>query len=219
MRFQSLGLEEHLMARLVGKAVDLVLDRGTVARPDPLDDTGVHRRPIERTANDRVCPLVGMRDPARQLARMHGARPKKRKHRLRRVSGLALKQREIDRPAVEPRWSAGLESARWEPHLAQPPSKRGGRRVACATRLVAPQAYVHLPRQKCPRRQDHRLAAETNPELRHDACRPVSLQDDVVHCLLKQGEVRLILETRTNRSAIQYSVSLGPGCAHGGALR
>ena len=32
MRIQSLGLEEHLMPFAIGEAVDLVFDRGAIAR-------------------------------------------------------------------------------------------------------------------------------------------------------------------------------------------
>jgi len=43
VRRQAFRFEEDVVAVLVGEAVDLVLDRRAVARPDTFDDAGVHR--------------------------------------------------------------------------------------------------------------------------------------------------------------------------------
>src|SRR3982750_3088352 len=84
---QSLGLDKDLMARLAGEAMNLVFDRRTVARSNALDNAGEHRRAVERAADDVVCPLVGMRDPAWQLARMHLASSHEGKSGLGAVPG------------------------------------------------------------------------------------------------------------------------------------
>jgi hypothetical protein len=54
VRRETFGLEEDLVARALGEAHDLVLDRRAVARTDALDDTGEERRAIETAANDLV---------------------------------------------------------------------------------------------------------------------------------------------------------------------
>src|SRR5579859_4248201 len=76
LRGKALWFEEDLMARLAREAVNLVLDGGTVSRPDALNHAGEHGRTIERAADDLVGALVGVRDPARQLLRMHLASAK-----------------------------------------------------------------------------------------------------------------------------------------------
>src|SRR5690606_11087047 len=64
---QAFGLDEHLVLILVGKAMDLVFDRWAIARTDPLDDAGVHRRAIQVVADDLVGPLIGVGDPTVDL--------------------------------------------------------------------------------------------------------------------------------------------------------
>src|SRR6476659_5531946 len=111
------------MARLAGKAMHLVLDRWAVARPDALNDARKHRRAAERPADDRVGALIGMRNPARQLLRMHRPLAHEGKDRLRRISRLDLHDRQIDAAAVEPRGRAGLQSTHGKLELAQPRSE------------------------------------------------------------------------------------------------
>ena len=54
---QPLGLEEDLVAVAIGEAMDLVLDRRAVTRPDAADFPGEKRRAVEIGADD----LVGAR--------------------------------------------------------------------------------------------------------------------------------------------------------------
>ena len=68
---EAFGLEKDLVARLSGEAVNLVLDRRAVPRSDALDDAGEHRRTIQSRADDLVRAQVRVRDPARELPRMH----------------------------------------------------------------------------------------------------------------------------------------------------
>src|SRR5439155_26669767 len=125
---EALGLEADLMARLAGKAMNLVLDRRAITRPDPLDHAGKHRRAIERPANNLVRALVGMRDPARQLRGMHVAPAEKGKHRLRAVTGLLGQHAEIDAAAIEARRRAGFEPSDRQLKLA-PAGGQGCRRL------------------------------------------------------------------------------------------
>src|SRR5204863_8099303 len=124
VRGKAFGLEEDLMARLAGKAVDLVLDRRTVPRSHTLDDAGKHRRTIERGPDNLVGPLIGMSNPARQLLRMHAAFAHERKNGFRRVAGLKRHPAEIDASAVNARRRTGLEPAHRKLKLPQPGGKR-----------------------------------------------------------------------------------------------
>ena len=109
MRGQAFGLEKYLVRGLVREAVNLVFDRWTIARADTLDDTGEHRRAVESGTDDVVRFRRRMRDPARQLARMHVARAEIRKHRHGVIPGLYRETREVDGFPVQPRWRTGLQ--------------------------------------------------------------------------------------------------------------
>ena len=91
VRFQTFRLEEHLVAYAIGKASDLVFDRRAITRSHAFDHAGEHRRAIESAADDLVRLLVGVGDPARQLARMHFPRAKRRKYGRRIVARLDRK--------------------------------------------------------------------------------------------------------------------------------
>ena len=88
MRLQPLGLEENLVRSLARETVDLVLDRGAIARTHALDHAREHRRAVEARADDVVGALVRLRDPAAHLARVQRARSGKREDRLGPVAGL-----------------------------------------------------------------------------------------------------------------------------------
>src|SRR6185369_18016586 len=96
------------MSFLVCKANDLVLDRRAVARPAALNSPAVHRRAIERAADDLMRARVGVRDVAGNLGladALGGVRERDR----RLVAGLDLEALEVDRARVEARTGAGLQ--------------------------------------------------------------------------------------------------------------
>ena len=111
VRRQAFRLEEDVVAVLAGKAVDLVFDRRAVARPDTLDDAGVHRRAIEIVADDVVRARIGVRHPARQLLRMLASRAEVGKDRHRIIRVLLFHHREIDALAIKPWRRARLQTA------------------------------------------------------------------------------------------------------------
>src|SRR5579864_8770305 len=115
---ESLGLEENLVALALGKTDDLVLNRLTIPWADSLDDAGEERRAVQAAANDFVGTLVGVRNPARQLPRMHRAIAEERKYGRRIVPRLRLEPRKIDAASIQPRRGAGLEPADREFELA-----------------------------------------------------------------------------------------------------
>src|SRR5690606_12318367 len=98
------------MRSLVGEAVDLVLYRGTVTRPQALDDSRIHGAAIQPAADDVVCLFIGVGDPAWQLPRMHVCRTQHGKYRHRiQIAALLLHHGEIDRAAVNTWWRAGFQ--------------------------------------------------------------------------------------------------------------
>ncbi len=59
---------------------------------------------------------------------------------------------------------------------------------------------------------------EANAELGHDAADPVSLQRQVIHRLLEQGQIGLVFQTSADRLPVEHTIGLGPGGAHRRAL-
>ena len=68
---QPLGFQKNLVAVFVGKAVDFVFYAGAIARPYPFNLAGEHGAAVKAAANNVVCLGIGMRNPARQLLRVH----------------------------------------------------------------------------------------------------------------------------------------------------
>src|SRR5262245_9453927 len=108
----------------------LVFDGWAIARSNALDHPGEHRRAIERAADYLVGALVGVRNPAGQLVRMHAALTDERKHRFGRITRLHLHHRKVNRPSIEPWRRASLQPPDWEVQLAQPRGERRRRRLA-----------------------------------------------------------------------------------------
>ena len=67
LRLQAHGLDEELVAALVGEAPDLGFDGGTVPWADALDLSGEQGRTVEVLPNDAVCLAVGVGDIAGHL--------------------------------------------------------------------------------------------------------------------------------------------------------
>ena len=109
VRVQTFRLDEHLMRGLLGEAVDLVLDARAIARPGAFDHAREHRAAIESAADNLVRALVGVRDPARDLARVIGHGAEKREDRRRCIARLLDQPVVVDRAAIDARWRAGLE--------------------------------------------------------------------------------------------------------------
>ncbi len=108
---QAFRLDEHLVAFLVGEAMDLVFDRGAVPRANTFDDTRVHRRAVEIRGNDLVGSRIGVGNPAADLTRVHLCIAHERHHRDRCIAWLLGHDREVHRPAIDARRSACLQAA------------------------------------------------------------------------------------------------------------
>ena len=207
------------MAILAGKAVDLVFDARAVARPYPFDHAGVHRRSVQPGADDVVRALVGVRDPARHLARVHVRTAHEREHRHRiQVARLLFQHRKIDRSAINPGRRTGLQAPLWQLQFLQARRQRHRRRVTRAATGVVVQAHVDLAVEERPRRQHDCTCAKLHAHLRHRADHAVALHQQVFDGLLEQHQVRLVFQAMADRRLVQHAVRLGTGGADGRPL-
>ena len=169
--------------------------------------------------------LVGVRHPARQLARVHVRPAHEAEHRHPRVlpaghavAGLRLATAEVDRAAVQARRRAGLQAPLRQLELLQAHRQADGRRVARAAGLVVVQPDVDAPVQEGAGRQHHRPRPEGNAHLRDGAHHAVALQQQVVDGLLEQHQIGLVLQPAADGGLVQHAVGLRARSAHGGAL-
>ncbi len=123
-RVQPLGLDEHLVRRLVGKPDDLVFDRRAIPRTNALDRPCEHRRFVERAANDVVRLLGRFRDVTRDLARVVAAPPQERKYRSRPIARLLLHHVVVQGASIEPRRRACFQAGHAKRQLAEPLRER-----------------------------------------------------------------------------------------------
>ena len=202
------------------EAVDLVFDRRAVARADALDHARVHRAAVEAVADDLVRLRIRVRDPARQLLRVHGRVAHIRKHRHRiEVARLFRHDGKVDAAAVDARRRARFKAALRQFQFLQARRQRDCRRIARAAGRVILQADVDLTVEESTRRQHDGARAEAQADLRDGTDDTVALDHQVIDGLLEQPQVRLVFQARTDRLLVQHAVGLGAGGAHGRALR
>ena len=113
-------LEENLVARLIGETHHLILDGWAVARTNPFNHTGEHRRTAEVLANDVVGVLVGVGHPAGELILKVGAVRRREAEVVRRlVARLLFSLCKINRVTVHAWWRPRLETAQLEAEMFQ----------------------------------------------------------------------------------------------------
>ena len=109
--------------------MDLILDRGTVARPNAFDLPRIHRRPMDVRSNDIVGLASGVSDMAADLRRYDVGGQNREGHRFI-VAGLLLQPIPGDRAAVQARRCPGLEPAKRELAVSELRRKPDRRRLA-----------------------------------------------------------------------------------------
>ena len=214
VRRQPFWFEENVVTVLRRETVDLVFDRWAIARPNPLDDAGVHRRTVQSTADDLVRTFVGAGHPTRQLVRMLAGSTEEGKHRQRIVRMLFGHHREINGLAVETRRCSGLQPPGRQLQLAQARGKRHRRHVAHAPAGRLRKPHVNFPVEKGSRREHHGTRRETDTVLCHRTDDPVTFDDQIVASLGKQREVWLIFQAGPDGLAIQHAICLRPRGAY-----
>jgi hypothetical protein len=125
MGVEALGLEKYLVPVAIAEAVDLVLDRRTIARPLRIDRAGEQRRAIEPRADRVVRGGVGSGHAAMEL---------RQRRDLRVIGDIVHGPR---------RWAARRRRAQ----SIVRPSRRGGvpvfrRPSAVRVRAIAPQGEL-----------------------------------------------------------------------------
>ena len=225
VRRQTLGLQENLVAFLVGKAVDFVLYAGAVARAHALDLSSEHGAAVQPAADDGMRLRIGMRDPAGQLRRVLAGAAHETEHRQLRthaaghtVARLFLAAREVDAAAVNAGRRTGFEPPLWQLQLFEPRTQTPRSRVTRATGPVMIQAHMDLAVQKSPGGEHHGFGAKRDADLRHRAHNPVAFQQQIIHRLLKQAQVGLVFQHAPDRGLVQNPVGLGAGGAHSRAF-
>ena len=142
----------------VAEAVDLVLDRRTVARPDAARSrrrTAASGRAIARMIVVRA--RVGPGDRAEELGRR--AALAHRRHRPVAVVGrLPLERRPVDRAAVEPRRRAGLEPRQRQAERAQLVASAVAARSPTRPPAMTAHPEMKLAAEEGAGREDHRSA-------------------------------------------------------------
>ena len=195
MRVPTLRLQKNLVAFLLGETHHLVLDRRTIARPDPFDDAAIHRRLIEVSSDDLVGSGVGVGDPAGELFHVElrvapwvqsekvvraldqgVCHETELRHRVVAVLPLAL--REINRSAIQAAGRAGLEALDGEAKAFQC-LRDIGSRVAHPPAFFVSQTHVHQPAHESPGAQNDRAPGNFHAERSGDSSDPVALHQQI----------------------------------------
>ena len=128
------------MAVLVGKAHDLVFDRGAVARTLAVDHAAIDRGEMQVVFDQLMGCCRGAGDVAAHLFAAAPGGGVKREEAVRSVAGLLLQLIEGDAAPIHPCWGAGFESVGVESKLLQGFSEPFGGLLtgpSCGHRLVA----------------------------------------------------------------------------------
>ena len=130
MGLQPFRFHEDLVLRAVGKAGDLVFEGRAIARTHALDAAVVHGRAVQVLTDDGVCGLIGVRDMAVDLLRVHLAGARKRKYRRGRVPRLGFHPAVINAAAVQAGRCTCLQAPDTERPFTQALRQGQGRWVA-----------------------------------------------------------------------------------------
>ena len=92
---------------------------------------------------------VGVRDPARHLARMHRAIAHETEHWRRIIARLHAKFRIVNRFAIDPRWRAGFEATLRQLHFLESRAERRGGGIPRTPGGVVLQTDVNQTGEEC----------------------------------------------------------------------
>ena len=214
---QPLGLEEHLMALAVAEAVNLVLDRGAIARAGRRNRAREQRRAVEIGA-DRVMPcLRGAGDGAKHL-RVHPARGERRHGPGLAVRRLLLEHRPVDGAPVEPRRGSGLEARHGEICPAQLPGEALGGVLADAATLEPLLAAKQHAAEESAGAQHHAGRMEDRAVSQLQPGDSAARQHQRCGLALDQCEIGLRAHDSLHRRLESHPVGLHARAPHGAAL-
>ena len=136
----------------------------------------------------------------------------KRKRRRNRIPMLRLKPRPLDRPPIQPRRSARLQSCPRQPQRAQLIAQQVRRRFAIAPAAIFHGSHMRQAVQKRARRNHHRFA-QNGPAIpqhhpRHQAIFPRADQHQFSHLSLQNPQVRLPFQHLLHMNPVLLLVAL-----------
>src|SRR5690606_37661012 len=213
VRAQPFGFDKNLMRALVRESMNLVFDRRAITRSDAFDRTREHGRAIAARTNDLVRPLVGRSDVADNLARVIGAPSKIGKYRHRLIARLNDQAFIVDRAPIDTRRRAGLQAAdaeRQRSELLRQPIRW---RISGTPALVIREADVNLAAEERPDGQYDGASPKLDSGLSHDPANGARFDVQVGDLLLKERQIRLVLENRSDRLLIECTIRLRAGRA------
>ena len=210
------------MARLVGEAHDLVLDRRAIARPGAFDLAGIQRCAVDIGGDDVMGRRAGIGDVAGDLRRRNPVGQGRERHR-RIVAGLDFERRPVDGFAVEPRRRAGLEPPERETAGAEGFRQTAGRRLADPPGRNLLLADMDKPVEKRTGGQHDAGRADDRPVREHHpgdmaAAAARCFDHQILHPAGADSEIRLVREHVLHGAAVELAVGLGARPLHGRPL-
>ena len=106
----------------------------------------------------------------------------------------------------------------WQLQLLEACRQADRWRIASSPGLVVVEPHVNAAVEESPRGQHDGAGTECDPDLRDGADHAVAFDHQIIDSLLKQGEIRLILESAPDRRLVEHAIGLGTGCTHCRAL-
>ena len=215
---QPLGLQEDLVALAFGEAHHLVLDRGAVARPHPLDAPAIDRALVQVGADQRMRRGRGGGDAAGHLPVGDALRHPGQGFGIL-VPRLGFQRIPGDAAPVEAWRRAGLEPRQRQPEPFEGKGKADGGRIPHAPGRDALLPDMDLAAQEGAGRHDQGAAADA-PAIPRQDCRHAAIGGgfDPFRRGGQDGQAGLRLEQTAHRLAIEPPVRLRPRAAHGRAL-
>src|ERR1700734_2473110 len=160
MRVQSFRFEVKLVRLFVGKLDDLVFDRWTIARPDRLNLSAVHRRAMHVLADNALSFARSPRDVAGHLrVMMRHALGAEAEGRGVGVSRLHREARPVNAAAIQARRRSRFQSATAQPQFLQRFTQQNRSRLPRAPGRILLLAVVNQAIQKSSGSDDHSLRA------------------------------------------------------------
>jgi hypothetical protein len=144
--------------------------------------------------------------------------PEERKDGSRHIAGLAGHHRPVDRPAIDPGRGTGLQAPDAKLQLAQARGEAERCRIARAPALVVVEPDVDAAAEEGAHGEHHGPGADLDARDRDDAAHLAPLDHEVGGLLLKERQVRLALEERADRLAVELAVGLRTRRPHRGSL-
>ena len=204
---EPFGFEENLVAITIREAMDLVLDRRTIARPLRVDRATEKRRTVEIGGNHIMRLAVRAGDCAEYL-RVHALACQRRHRPGFAIRSLFFQRRPIDSPPIEPRRCSSLQAREWQlgcPHLL----RQLVRRCLADTPAFEPLfAAIQSSAQKRARAKDDSLGAHFRAVRQSYPAHRLAREKKLRYFSFDDGEIRLRRQHLLHCGAEQIAIRL-----------